>query len=181
MNLWHEVKLGEKAPEEFNAIIEIPKWSKNKYEIDKKTGLIKLDRAMKTAQDYPFDYGFAPMTYWEDGDALDVVVLTTYPLASGILVQVRPVGVMRMIDGGEGDDKIIAVPVSDERWNAVQRLRDVNEHTLKEIKHFFETYKQIENKEVKISGFEDKEAAIKAVEKAAEMYKKEFKLSKKID
>ena len=121
------------------------------------------------------------MTYWEDGDALDVVVLTTYPLASGILVQVRPVGVMRMIDGGEGDDKIIAVPVSDERWNAVQRLRDVNEHTLKEIKHFFETYKQIENKEVKISGFEDKEAAIKAVEKAAEMYKKEFKLSKKID
>ncbi|HHX58904.1 MAG TPA: inorganic diphosphatase [Candidatus Moranbacteria bacterium] len=174
MNLWHEVELGDKAPEEFNVIIEIPKWSKNKYEIDKKTGLIKLDRAMKTAQDYPFDYGFAPMTYWEDEDALDVVVLTTYPLSPGILVEVRPVGVMRMIDGGEGDDKIIAVPANDERWNAVQKLEDVNEHTLKEIKHFFETYKQIENKEVKITGFEDKEAAMEAVKKAVALYKKEF-------
>ncbi len=175
MNLWHDVELGEKAPDEFNVIIEIPKWSKNKYEIDKKTGLIKLDRAMKTAQDYPFDYGFAPVTYWEDGDALDVVVLTTYPLSPGILVNVRPLGVMRMIDGGESDDKIIAVPVKDPRWDKIQELEDANDYTLKEIQHFFETYKQIENKEVKISGFEGKEAAKEAVEKAVELYKKEFK------
>jgi len=152
MNLWHDLELGEKVPEEFNVIIEIPKGSKNKYEIDKKTGLIKLDRAMKSAQDYPFDYGFAPQTLWEDGDALDVVVLSTYPIASGILVVVRPVAVMRMVDGGDGDDKIIAVPVEDPRWDDVKDLSDVNSHQLKEIQHFFETYKQIEKKEVSVSG-----------------------------
>jgi inorganic pyrophosphatase len=167
MNLWHDLELGDDAPKEFNMIIEIPKWSKNKYEIDKKTGLIKLDRAMKTAQDYPFDYGFAPQT-------LDVVVLTTYPLAPGILVVVRPIGVMRMIDDGEGDDKIIAVPVEDPRWEKVQDLDDINEYTTKEIQHFFETYKQIEKKKVEITGFENKNAAIKAVEKSIKLYKEKY-------
>ncbi len=174
MNLWHEVELGDQSPEKFNVIIEIPKWSKNKYEIDKKTGLIKLDRAMKTAQDYPFDYGFAPQTYWEDGDALDVVVLTTYALHPGILVEVRPVGIMKMIDDGDSDDKIIAVPENDERWKVIQNLEDVNEHTLKEIRHFFETYKSIEDKKVEISGFEGKDKAMEAVRKSVELYKKEF-------
>lgn len=174
MNLWHDLELGDQAPKEFNVIVEIPRWSKNKYEIDKKTGLIKLDRAMKTAQDYPFDYGFAPQTLWEDDDPLDVVILTTYPLAPGILVVVRPVGVMRMIDNGEGDDKIIAVPVEDPRWDNVKDLTDVNEYTTKEIQHFFETYKQIEKKEVEITGFENKEAAEKAVEKSIKLYKEKY-------
>ncbi len=174
MNLLHDLSLGDKAPAEFNVIIEISKGSKNKYEIDKETGLIKLDRAMKTSQDYPFDYGFAPQTFWEDGDALDVVVLTTYPINSGILVKVRPVAVMHMIDGGEGDDKIIAVPISDPRWDSVQDLKDINEHTLKEMQHFFETYKKIENKTVEISGFEGKEKAIEAVEKSVKLYKEKF-------
>lgn len=174
MNLWHDLELGEKVPQEFNVIIEIPRGSKNKYEIDKKTGLIKLDRAMKSAQDYPFDYGFAPQTLWEDGDALDVVVLSTYPIASGILVVVRPVAVMRMIDGGEGDDKIIAVPVEDPRWDEIKDLKDVNKHQLKEIQHFFETYKQIENKQVTVSGFEDKASAFLAVEKSIKLYKEKF-------
>jgi len=137
MNLWHDVELGEKAPEQFNVLIEIPKGSKNKYEIDKKTGLIKLDRAMKSAQDYPFDYGFAPHTLWDDGDALDVIVLSTYPLMTNILVEVRPVAVMRMVDCGDSDDKIIAVPVSDPRWNEVNKLDDINKHSLKEFQHFF--------------------------------------------
>ncbi len=175
MNLWHDLSLGERYPEEFNVIIEISKGSKNKYEIDKETGLIKLDRAMKSSQDYPFDYGFAPKTLWDDGDALDVVVLTTYPIQSGILVKVRPIAVMHMIDGGEGDDKILAVPVSDPRWDNVLDLSDINEHTLKEIKHFFETYKQIENKIVEISGFEGKEAAIQALQKSVKMYEEKFK------
>ncbi len=175
MNLWHEVSLGDNVPQEFNTIIEIPKGSKNKYEVDKDTGLIKLDRAMKTAQDYPFDYGFAPQTLWEDDDPLDVVVLTTYPLSPGILVPVRPVGVMRMIDGGEGDDKILAVPVDDPRWDDVKDLDDVNVHTRKEIQHFFETYKTIENKEVEISGFEGRDAAMKAVEKSVELYQKTYR------
>lgn len=174
MNLWHDTPLGEKVPEEFNVIIEIPKGSKNKYEIDKATGLIKLDRAMKTSQDYPFDYGFAPQTLWEDNDALDVVVLTTYPLSTGILVTVRPVAVMHMMDSGESDDKIIAVPVKDPRWENVKDLTDVNPHTIKEFKHFFETYKSIEDKSVTIDGVEGKEQAVEAVKKSVELYKEKF-------
>lgn len=174
MNLWHDLSLGDKAPEEFNVIVECPKGSKNKYEIDKETGLIKLDRAMKTAQDYPFDYGFAPRTFWEDNDPLDVVILTTYPLHPGILLKVRPVALMRMVDGGEGDDKIIAVPAKDPRWEDTKDLEDINKHTLKEIKHFFETYKTIEDKVVVVSGFEGKEKALEAVEKSVELYKKRF-------
>lgn len=175
MNLWHDLTPGKNAPKKINVIIEIPKGSKNKYEIDKETGMIKLDRAMKTAQDYPFDYGFVPQTYWEDGDALDVVVLTTYPLSPGILVEARPIGVMGMIDGGEGDDKLLAVPIDDPRWDNVKDLKDINPHTLKEIRHFFETYKKIENKEVEIKGFGGKAKAEQAVKKGIELYKKEFK------
>ena len=174
MNLWHDLTLGENAPEQFRVIIEIPKGSKNKYEIDKETGLIKLDRAMKTAQDYPFDYGFAPQTLWEDNDPLDVILLSTYPLHPGIMVDVRPVAVMRMIDGGEGDDKIIAVPVNDPRWEEVKDLQDINKHTVKEIQHFFETYKQIENKVVEISGWEGRESAIEAVKKSVELYNAKY-------
>jgi len=174
MNLWHDLTLGENAPEQFRVIIEIPKGSKNKYEIDKETGLIKLDRAMKTAQDYPFDYGFAPQTLWEDNDPLDVVLLSTYPLHPGILVDVRPVAVMHMIDGGEGDDKIIAVPVNDPRWEEVKDLQDINKHTVKEIQHFFETYKLIENKVVEISGWEGRDAAIEAVKKSVGLYNAKY-------
>jgi len=174
MNLWHDIPLGDNVPNEFNTIIEIPKGSKNKYEIDKDTGLIKLDRAMKTSQDYPFDYGFAPQTLWEDNDALDVVVLSTYPLATGILVNVRPVAVMEMIDGGESDYKIIAVPTEDPRWDDVNDLEDVNKHTIKEIKHFFETYKTIEAKEVVIEGVKGKKEAQEAVLKSIEIYKEKF-------
>lgn len=175
MNLWHEVPLGDKAPEEFNVVIENPKGNKNKYEIDKETGLIKLDRAMKTAQDYPFDYGFAPQTYWEDGDALDVVVLATYPIHPGILLVVRPVAVMHMTDSGDSDDKIIAVPVKDPRWENVKDLSDVNPHTVKEIRHFFETYKSIDEKIVTIDGVEGKDKAIEAVKRSVELYKEKFK------
>lgn len=174
MNLLHEVSPGTKLPKEINVIIEIPKGSKNKYEINKETGLIALDRAMHTAQDYPFDYGFVPQTYWDDGDALDVIVLTTYPLAPGILVNARPVGIMGMIDGGDSDDKIIAVPVDDPRWNDVKDLKDINKHTLKEIEHFFSTYKKIQNKEVSVTGFKGRTDAFKAVERSLKLYKEKF-------
>lgn len=174
MNLWHEVSAGEDIPNIINVIVEIPKGSKNKYEIDKESGLIKLDRAMKSAQDYPFDYGFVPQTLWEDGDALDVVLLTTYPLHPGILVEARPVAVMRMIDGGEGDDKVIAVPKNDPRFEDIADLADINKHTIKEIKHFFETYKTIDSKVVEISGVEGREAALAAVEKGLRLYADKF-------
>lgn len=174
MNLLHDLNPGEKVPKVINVIIEIPRGSKNKYEIDKETGLIKLDRAMRTAQDYPFDYGFMPRSYWEDGDALDVVVLTTYPLHPGILVEARPVGIMKMIDGGDSDDKIISVPKDDPRWDNVKDLKDVNPYTLKEIRHFFETYKVIENKKVEISGFGGKDKAYQAIEKSIKLYNNKF-------
>ncbi len=172
MNLLHEVSFGEDAPEVVNAIIECPKGSKNKYEIDKKTGLIKLDRAMKTSQDYPFDYGFVPQTLWDDGDALDIVLFTTSPLAPGILVDARVIGVMHMVDCGEGDDKILAVPAHDPRWDTVKNLKDVNPHTLKEMQHFFETYKSIDaGKKVTVTGFEGKKEAMVAVKKGIQLYK----------
>lgn len=174
MNLWHEISAGENIPNVINVIVEIPKGSKNKYEIDKENGLIKLDRAMKSAQDYPFDYGFMPQSLWDDGDALDVVLLTTYPLYPGILVEARPVAVMRMIDGGEGDDKIIAVPKNDPRFEEIQELEDINKHTIKEIQHFFETYKTIDGKSVVISGVDGREAAYEAVKKGLQMYQDKF-------
>lgn len=170
MNLLHDIDPGTK--EEMNVIIEIPKDSHNKYEIDKKTGLIKLDRANYSSAAYPFDYGFVPQTLWDDGDALDVVVLTTYPLNVGVLVSARPVAVIKMIDGGEADDKIIAVPVEDKRWDDVKELDDINKHTLKEFVHFFETYKNLKGKpvQVTINGIEGREAAEAAFERARKMY-----------
>lgn len=169
MNLLHDIDSG--TAEKMNVIIEINKGSKNKYEIDKETGIIALDRVMHTAQDYPFDYGFIPQTLWDDGDALDVIVLTTYPLSSGILVRVRPVAIMHMIDGGDNDDKVIAVPVDDPRWEDVKELKDINKHTLKEIEHFFSTYKKVQNKEVSVEGFKDTDDAKKAFEKGVNLYK----------
>ncbi len=174
MNLWHEISAGDDIPNIINVIVEIPKGSKNKYEIDKENGLIKLDRAMKSAQDYPFDYGFVPQSLWDDGDALDVVLLTTYPLFPGILVEARPVAVMRMIDGGEGDDKVIAVPKNDPRFEEIHDLADINKHTIKEIKHFFETYKTIDGKKVEINGVEGKVEAYEAVTKGLALYAEKF-------
>lgn len=174
MNLWHKVSAGKNLPEEVNVIIEIPKGSKNKYEIDKETGLIALDRAMHTAQDYPFDYGFIPQSFWDDDDALDVILLTTYPLVHGILVNARPVGLMNMIDSGDNDDKIIAVPVDDPRWDKVKDISDVNHHTIKEMEHFFSTYKKIQNKEVEVTGFQDYKAAQEAIVRGLMLYKEKY-------
>ena len=171
-NLWHDIDPGTK--EEINAIIEIPKGSKNKYEIDKETGMIALDRVSHSAQDFPFDYGFIPQTLWDDGDAVDVVLLTTYPLFPGVLVRVRPVAIMNMIDSGDADDKVIAVPVDDPRWDNVKDLGDINPHTIKEIEHFYSTYKKLQNKEVDVTGFKGKKEAQDAFERGKELYKKEF-------
>jgi inorganic pyrophosphatase len=176
MNLWHDIPLGKDAPNEINVIIEIPKGSNNKYEIDKVTGLIKLDRANYSSAAFPYDYGFAPQTLWEDGDALDVIVLTTYPLQTGILVAARPVAVIEMIDSGESDFKIIAVPVDDKRWDDVKDLGDLNKHMLKEFQHFMETYKLLKGKPapVEIKGIKGRAEALEAVKKSVELYKAKF-------
>lgn len=176
MNYWHEVTLGKNAPAEFNTIIEIPKGSYNKYEVDKETGLIALDRANYSFAPYPFDYGFVPQTLWDDGDPLDVIVLTTFPLAPGILVKVRPVAVMDMTDSGESDYKIIAVPVEDKRWDDIHDLADLNKHMIKEFTHFFETYKQLKGKPapVSINAVMGKKEAEEAVLRSIELYKAKF-------
>jgi inorganic pyrophosphatase len=172
MNLWHDIDPG--TADEVNVIIEINKGSKNKYEVDKETGMIALDRVAHTAQDFPFDYGFVPQTLWYDNDPIDVVVLTTYPLLPGILLRVRPVAIMNMIDGGEGDDKVIAVPVSDPRWSDVKDLKDLNKHTLKEIEHFYSTYKKLQNKEVIVNGFKGAAEARIAFKEGLALYQKKF-------
>ncbi|MEK7601915.1 MAG: inorganic diphosphatase [Patescibacteria group bacterium] len=168
MNLLHDIAPG--TADEMNVIIEINKGSMNKYEVDKETGLIALDRVSYTTQAFPVDYGFVPQTLWDDGDALDVILLTSYPLAPGILVRARPVAIMHMIDAGDADDKVIAVPVDDPRWKEVNDLADVNKHTLKEVEHFYSTYKQLQNKEVVINGFEGKDVAKQAFARACELY-----------
>lgn len=168
MNLLHDIAPGTK--DEMNVIIEIPRGSQNKYEIDKETGLIALDRVLHTAQAYPFDYGFVPQTLWDDGDALDVVLLTTVPLLPGILVRARPVAILPMVDGGEKDEKVLAVPADDPRFADIQDLSDVNKHTLKEIAHFFETYKKIQNKEVSLGDWQGKAEAEAAFERAVSLY-----------
>ncbi len=170
MNLLHDISSGTR--EEMNVIVEIPKFSKNKYEIDKETGIIALDRVMHSAQDYPFDYGFVPQTLFDDGDALDVVLITTYPLAPGILVKARPVAIMEMIDGGERDDKVIAVPVDDPRMAEIKDLGDLNAHFKKEMSHFFETYKKVQNKEVQVGAWHGAEAAMAAFDHSRQLYTK---------
>lgn len=174
MNLWHDVPLGDNVPNTFHAIIEIPRGSANKYEVDKETGLIKLDRVLYGSQFYPFDYGFAPQTYWHDNDPLDVMVMTTYPLLPGLLLEVRPVGVLTMIDGGDSDDKVIAVPSEDPRYNHIQDLKDIGEHRLKEIENFFNSYKVLQGKEVVCKGYRGREEAMKTVEESVQLYKEKF-------
>ncbi len=168
MNLLHGIAPGTR--EVMNVIIEIPKFSKNKYEIDKETGIIALDRVMHSAQDYPFDYGFVPQTLCGDGDALDVVLVTTYPLMPGILVKARPVAIMDMVDSGEEDNKVVAVPVDDPRMNDIKDITGLNTHFQKEMTHFFETYKKIQNKEVKIGAWHGADKAMAAFDDACALY-----------
>ena len=172
MNLWHDINPG--SADEINVIIENPRGSKNKYEIDKETGLLALDRVLHTAQDFPVDYGFVPKTLWDDGDAVDAILLSTYPFVPGILIKTRPIALVKMIDSGENDYKILGVPVGDPRWSSVRDLADVNKHTLKEIEHFFTTYKQIQKKEVIIEGFGTAADAQEAFERGKKLYQEKF-------
>ncbi len=174
-NAWHSVSIGEKSPEVVNAIIEISKGSKGKFELDKDSGLIKLDRVLFSAVHYPTNYGFIPQTYCDDGDPLDILVLTTVDLPSLCLVEARVVGVMGMIDGGEGDDKIIAVAKDDPNMKHINELEDLPQHTLDEIKQFFEEYKKLEKKTVEVKGFEGKKRALAVVEESIALYQKTFK------
>ena len=128
----------------------------------------------ETTQDFPFDYGFVPQSLWHDHDPLDVILLTTYPLVPGLLTRVRPVAVMNMIDDGDPDDKLIAVPIEDPRWAQVEDLEDINPHTLKEMEHFYSTYKKIKGKHVEVTGFKNKAEAIKIFNEGLALYKEKY-------
>lgn len=159
---------GEKYPEEFNVIIEIPKGSKNKYEYDEDLDVIKLDRVSFTAMAHPYDYGFIPATRSEDGDHLDAFVLLDHSVFPGCLVNARPIGVLYMIDDGEKDEKIIAVPADDIRHKHVEELSQLSPHIKAEIQHFFEHYKDLQNKKVEVTGWGDRQDALKVMQEAFE-------------
>jgi inorganic pyrophosphatase len=172
---WEAVPLGEKAPESINVIIEIARGSNNKYEFDEHLGIFKLDRVLYSPFFYPLDYGFIPQTRSEDGDHLDALVIGSEPVAMGCLVEARPIGLFRMIDGGDPDFKILAVQEKNPRFDKIKDIADVeawNPHLLKEVSHFFMTYKDLQGKKVEVLGWDNAVAAKAEIVKAAEVYKK---------
>jgi len=172
MNLWHDLQPGE--GEKFNAIIEIPKLSRVKYELDKESGIIKVDRVLYSPMHYPANYGFIPRTLCEDGDPTDAVVLSHEPFAPGCMVGVRAIGKLDMVDGGEGDAKILAVPACDPRFSEIRDISDVEPHILEEIQHFFKVYKELQRKEVLVGNWSGKKEALEAIEASIRAYKEKF-------
>ena len=150
MNIWHDISEAQITAENFSALIEIPKGSNCKYELDKESGILRLDRILHTSTHYPQNYGFIPRTYADDGDPLDVLVIGMEPIYPMTLIEVYPIGVMRMIDGGKLDDKIIAVAVSDPNYNNIKSIDELPAHVFDEIMHFFTVYKQLENKQTAV-------------------------------
>ncbi len=171
---WHEVSIGDNPPEYVNGIIEIPKGSRAKYEIDKDSGLIKLDRVIYASMYYPLNYGFIPQTLGEDHDPLDIVVLTQVSVVPNCLIPSKVIGVMRMIDRGEGDDKIIAVALQDASVSHINDVSELPEYFKVELKHFFENYKTLENKVVIVDEFQSKDRAKEIIKTSIESYKKHF-------
>ena len=174
MNIWHDMDPAEITPSDFSAVIEIPKGSSCKYELDKKTGLCRLDRVLYTATHYPANYGFIPRTYADDGDPLDVLVLCDAPIYPLTLVRAYPIGAMRMIDGGKLDDKIIALPYSDPTYRGIKSIDDLPSHIFDEIMHFFTVYKQLENKQTAVKELYDRREAEEIIADCIKLYNDTF-------
>ncbi|GAB3425101.1 inorganic diphosphatase [Niabella aquatica] len=172
---WHGVSYGANAPEYVNAIIEIPEGSRSKYEIDKDTGLLKLDRVIYSSFHYPVNYGFIPQTLGQDMDPLDILVLCSQTIRSLCLVQAKVIGNMQMIDSGERDDKIIAVALNDPSVRQYDNIDELPQHFLLEMRNFFEQYKVLEDKKVVIDTFQDKGTALPIVTEAIEYYKEKYR------
>ena len=166
MNIWHDIDPKVITPEDFTAVIEISKGSRCKYELDKKSGMLLLDRVLYTATHYPANYGFIPRTYADDGDPLDVLVLCSEQIIPMTLVRVYPIGAMRMIDGGKLDDKIIAVPFSDPTYQGIKSIDELPPHIFDEIMHFFTVYKQLENKQTAVKSLFNYQEAIEIIKTA---------------
>lgn len=172
---WHEVSAGKNPPEQVNGIIEIPRGSRAKYEIDKESGLIKLDRVIYASMYYPLNYGFIPQTLGEDGDPLDIVVLTQVSVVPLCLIPSKVIGVMQMIDRGEADEKIIAVAEEDPSVSGISDVNDLPPHLISELRHFFENYKTLENKKVVINDFLPRDEAFKVIAASLNNYQKKIR------
>jgi inorganic pyrophosphatase len=170
MNSWHNVEIGKDAPEIVNSIIEIPEGSRAKYEIDKETGLLKLDRVLFSALYYPANYGFIPKTLGQDGDPLDILVLSQISIQPLCLVKAKVIGVVRMIDQNEVDDKVIAVAANDMSVNHIDDIDQLPVHFTKELKHFFEEYKKLEQKIVQVEDFQNKQMAFEIINQSIMRY-----------
>lgn len=171
MHPWHDVDAGDQLPEVVNALIEIPKGSKAKYEIDKKSGLIKMDRILYSSVHYPANYGFIPQTYCGDKDPLDILVLGQEVAVPLCIMRARPIGVMKMLDQGEADDKVIAVHADDPEFATIRELNDLPPHRIKEIQQFFLDYKVLEKKTVQIDRFSPREEALAVIKEAIDFYR----------
>lgn len=175
MNLWSELSTGEEPPSLVNAVIECPKGSRNKYEYDKDIEAVELDRVLHSAVHYPADYGLIPQTWYDDDDPFDIIVLVEDATFPGCVVPARVVGMMEMVDDGEKDDKVLAVPAEDPRFDHVRDVEDVSPHMKEEIAHFFETYKALEEgKQTETLGWKGRDEAEDAVEHAMNLYEKKF-------
>jgi inorganic pyrophosphatase len=169
-NLWHDLPPGPpNVPESIYVIVEIPKRSRNKFEYDK-SGFMKLDRVLYSSLHYPGDYGFIPRTHYDDGDPLDVLVMTNEPTFPGCVIEARPLGIFRMLDRGLHDDKILAVPATDPLFDSYQELEDVPPHFLQEVAHFFSVYKDLQHIGVEVLEWEGREVAISEIERALDLY-----------
>lgn len=174
-NIWHDISPDRISPEDFICVIEIPKGSKKKYELDKQTGLIILDRILHTSTHYPANYGFIPRTYGDDNDPLDVLLLCSESLDPLTLVMAYPIGVISMIDDGRNDEKIIAIPMNDPTYNGYHDIKDLPKHIFDEMCHFFEVYKRLENKTTAVDGeVKGREQAVRIIRAAIESYGLKF-------
>jgi inorganic pyrophosphatase len=176
-NPWHSVSPGSQVPHSVNAIIEIPKGCRAKYELDKESGLLKLDRVLYSSVYYPANYGFIPQSYCDDHDPLDILILSQIECVPMCIIEAKVIGVMQMVDGGEADDKIIAVAANDMSVNHINDISELPPHFIDEMRHFFEEYKKLEKKTVVVEEFQNKEKAEEIIMKSFEDYRKIFKQS----
>jgi inorganic pyrophosphatase len=174
MNIWHDISPDRIRPEDFLAVIEIQKGSKKKYELDKDTGLIILDRILYTSTHYPANYGFIPRTYADDGDPLDVLVLCSEPIEPLVLVRAYPIGVISMVDNNDADEKIIAIPFEDPTYNSYRSIEALPNHIFSEMQHFFRVYKALEGKDTAVSEARGQRAALEIIQKAIRNYEEKF-------